>query len=214
MNRTERKNKDITGRNNTSLPEADPRELPDSKQQPVWHVIVLGALTCAVPYVIYWSYKNWRDLKNEASQYPDMDGTEPLSVFARINPALRAAGLLVPILQIYLLAVLVLGIANLDPDKTSFASRRPLVACGVVMGSFLLLLNFAHLPGGFFLLSCLSPIPLAFAQHWLNRYWATVEPDGMCVRHAFSIWEMLAIIVGASVIGLATAGIMIGIHPH
>jgi hypothetical protein len=213
MNKTKSKaNKHRNERNNASPASAsiDPRDVPDSKQQPVWHVMVLGGLTCGLPYIIYWAYKTWRDLKNEALAAP-VSQTAPLSAFVKVNPLLQALGLLVPILNLYLLAQLVLGVANLDPKKDSVFSRKPLLTCLLVVGSFLMIPSLARLPGSFYMLSLLCPIPLALVQHCLNRYWRSVEPEDMSVRHAFSLGEMAAIILGAGLLGLVVAGQMMGV---
>ena len=55
-------------------------------------------------------------------------------------------------------------------------------------------------------LNNLAGIPLAIAQLWLNAYWRSVEPPAMTIRHAFTVKELLAIIVGASLLGLVATG--------
>lgn len=171
---------------------------------------MLGALTCGT-YLLYWAFKTWRDLKQQAELVED---NEALSVFRNTNPALRTIGFLVPVVQIYLLAVLCLGLANLDPDESARSKQHPYIACGVVVGAIFMCLTFARLPGLWYLLSLLCAAPFAFPQHWLNRYWQSVEDPNLPVRHAFNVWEMVAIIVGSTLIGLDIAGLMIGVPQH
>lgn len=214
--------------------------VPDSRQQPAWHVIVLGIFTCSL-YIAYWAYKTWRDLKRESivvNGYPDNPVAEAagiprpalpplppraeptpidehtretLTLFSRISPFLRGIGVLIPVLNIYLLTTLTIGIANLVPDPESLPRKHPLLATGYVVGAYLLFVAMARLPGSYYFVSLLSLIPIAFAQHWLNQYWEQVEASDILVRHGFSLFEMLTIIIGASLLGLASAGLMIGI---
>jgi Domain of unknown function (DUF4234) len=186
--------------------------LPDSQQQPVWHVIVLGALTCGVPYLLYWNFKTCRALQRQANERSTLENDQAgLVAFTKISPVYRTLGILIPIVQIYVLAVLVLQIINLHPDQSSFPRRRPILSTGLVMAAFIGFLSLARLPGAWFFLTLLSATPFAVVQHWLNCFWRSVEPAELPVRYAFSFGEMAAIIIGASVIGLDAAGIMMGI---
>lgn len=123
---------------------------------------------------------------------------------------LRGIGMFVPALNIFLSLTQVLAIAQLVPNENSFPRRHPLLAAGVVMGasiSLLFLFNF-HPP--LFFAGLLAAIPFAFVQHWLNQYWDTVEPKGRTMRHAFSVKELIVIILGGMLLGLNVAGYMIG----
>lgn len=215
--------------------------VPDSRQQPAWHVIVLGIFATPHIYVAYWGYKTLRDLKRESVEVngPVDDhraraaGIKPakpaplpprnhelkmdphlkdnLSAFGGLSPFLRGIGILIPLLNIYLLTTLILGITNLVPKEASFPRKHPLLATGCVLGAFLLFVAFSRLPAQMYFASLLGLIPIAFAQHWLNQYWAYVESPDVLVRHGFSLGEMVVIVVGACILGLATAGFMIGV---
>lgn len=204
--------------------------MPESQQQPVWHLMVLMPLTFYM-YIFYWANKTWRQLRREAiAELPDSGDVvasrgqdehqprvvsgEALSLFRNINPGLRTIGLFVPFLQIYVLAILVLGIANLVPNANSFPRRHPLLACGLTVGSFFALTSLSKLPQPYFMLALLAPMALCFAQHWLNQYWVSVEPENTIVRHGFNGGEMVAIIIGAVLLGCVTAGTMIGVRLH
>src|SRR6185295_16770392 len=91
--------------------------IPESKQQPVWHVIVLCILTCTA-YVWYWFYKNWRDLSDAATLRAE---TEPgLQNFKDISPMLRTIGSFIPIWALYLWFTQFKGIAQLNPNPESY----------------------------------------------------------------------------------------------
>lgn len=195
------------------VPQVDARELTDSNQQPIWHVSVLGALTMGVPYMFWWGYKTWRDLKNYAETLPEGDESNPVAKFRNASPLLRMIGLSVPFLQIYLLAVLVLNAADLHPDANSFPRRHQIAACAIVIAAFLGILCLWRLPQAYFMLGYLCTVPFAVVQLWINKYWQSVEPAGMPIRYAFSIGEMVSIIAGAGWIGLVAAGMMIGVKP-
>jgi hypothetical protein len=225
----------------TEKPTATTLNEPDSRQQPVWHVIVLGIFATPLIYTAYWTYKTYRDLKRESHfvngvpenpaaiaagiQPPkpaplprrkqgvhlDMHLRDALAPFGTSSPLLRGLGTLIPLLNIYLLTCLTIGVANLVPSEGSFARKNTLVAAGCVIAGYLAFVALGRLPGAWFFASLLGMIPLGFAQHWLNQYWAHVEDEDVLVRHGFSIPEMVIIIVGASVLGLGAAGFMIGV---
>ncbi len=67
----------------------------------------------------------------------------------------------------------------------------------------------AALPGSLYLLSFLVCIPFCFAQSWLNEYWRSVEHPPHLMRHAFTVKELAAIIVGSLWLGLVLAGFFI-----
>lgn len=201
---------------------------PDSLKQPVWHVLVLCWVT-SIAYLIYWSYKNWRDFSKQAalaaeSGNPDGNGAarkpadaeqaEALKPFKDISPMLRSIGLLVWGLNLFLSITQFLGIAQLVPDENSLPRRRPLMAALLIYGSFIsLTLLFCCPPPIFFLGTLLCPIPFAVVQHWVNRYWDSVEPPGRAMRHAFSVKELIVIIFGGMLQGLIVAGYMLGLKP-
>jgi len=149
--------------------------------------------------------------KADANQKLDQHFKDALTTFAKVNPVLRAFGLLVPILNIYLSTTLTLGIANLVPDQNSLARKKPMIATLLIVGTALFFLAFNRLDGWWIEFSLLAVIPFAVLQHWLNQYWKTVESDELLIRAGFNLWEMLLIIVGASLHGLVVTGLMIGV---
>jgi hypothetical protein len=183
----------------------------ESKQQPVWHVVVLCFLTCTA-YFVYWFYKNWRDLAAEA----DLRGDEEpdLKPFKNISPMLRSIGLLAPVATVWLTPILIYlmmmqlkGIATLVPDRQAFPRRHPIISSSILMASLVILVSLAgSLNGPWMLLSFLVGVPLGFAQHWLNAYYSAVEEPGLIVRHAFSVKELAAIIIGGMLFGLVVTG--------
>jgi hypothetical protein len=184
-------------------------------------VVVLGVTTLTL-YWVYWCYKNWRDLsKHLASQNADPQETKlqpalkiapgELADFKHVSPLLRMVGMLFPYINNYLFFTLVLGIAKIYPDKDSFIAKRPgLSAVSIAIVTFALS-NLVRLPDPFCMLFLLGVAPTAIAQHWLNRYWQSVEAPGLLVRHGFSLMELISIIVGALILGFIGAAFMLGI---
>ncbi|MFN8657800.1 MAG: hypothetical protein U0105_15780 [Candidatus Obscuribacterales bacterium] len=186
---------------------------PDSLKQPAWHVLVLCWVT-SIAYLIYWSYKNWRDFSKQAALVSgDAAQSEALKPFKDISPLLRSIGLFVPVLNLFLIVTQFLSIAQLVPDEKSLPRRSPLLAAGIIFGSFISLTFLFCFPPPFFFLGLLSAIPFAFVQHWINQYWDSVEPSGRAMRHAFSVKELIVIIFGGMLQGLTVAGYMLGVKP-
>lgn len=186
---------------------------PDSLKQPAWHVLVLCWVT-SIAYLIYWSYKNWRDFSKQAALVSgDAVQSEALKPFKDISPLLRSIGLFVPVLNLFLIVTQFLSIAQLVPDEKSLPRRSPLLAAGIIFGSFISLTFLFCFPPPFFFLGLLSAIPFAFVQHWINQYWDSVEPAGLAIRHAFSVKELIVIIFGGMLQGLTVVGYMLGVKP-
>lgn len=177
----------------------------ESLAQPVWHIPVLVVFTCSA-YPFYWFYKNWRDLAEAAAQ----DSSKPdLAQFANKSCLLRTIGLIVPILNFWLGFGLLKGLASLHPDTGSFPKKHPIAAPLLLLVSITAMEFLAALPGSLYLLSFLVCVPLCVAQSWLNAYWVSVEDPPRLVRHAFSIKELAAIIIGSLWLGLVLAGFFI-----
>lgn len=175
----------------------------ESLRQPLWHVVALAILTCSA-YTFYWFYKTWRDLAAFAAE--SSEEKPELARFAKQSCLLRSMGLLVPVLNIYLALDLLKGLAELYPHPHSAVRKHPL-ACATALTAGLSILGMAsRLPGAFYLLSLSVCVPLVIAQMWLNEFWRSVEPDNMLVRHAFTVKELGAIIVGSLLLGLVVAG--------
>lgn len=196
-----------------------------SLKQPVWHVLVLSVLTFKL-YLIYWCYKNWRDLAKQfaesnaeekpAASWITKMGPAHLSSFKDSSPHLR--GILtalfslqpfVPFLQDYLIFTLVYGVCKIYPDRDSFIARMPAVAAVTVVAVSGMLSYLALLNGVSYLLFFLSVIPIIAVQHLINKYWETVEKSGLLVRHGFSLKELIVIILGALALGFIVVGMFL-----
>jgi hypothetical protein len=194
-----------------ATPVGEFERIQESKQQPVWHVVVLCILTCT-GYFVYWFYKNWRDLAAEANLR--LEEEPDLQQFKNISPMLRSIGLIAPMatiwltpLLIYLMMMQFKGIAQLVPDRQAFPRKHPIVSASILMAALTMLVSLAGLLSGpWMLVSFLVGVPLGFAQHWLNAYYNAVEPPGLIVRHAFSVKEIAAIIIGGMLLGLVVTG--------
>lgn len=200
----------------TELEKEAQRELPDSLKQPVWHVLVLSWLTM-LAYLFYWFYKNWRDLSKQealATAAGDEEQSTALKPFKDISPMLRTISLFVPGLNVYFYITQFLGIAQLIPDANSFPRRHPLLAAGLIIGSFISLTALFSFRPPIFFLGLLAAIPFAVVQHWLNTYWDKVEPNNVMMRHAFSVKELIVIILGGLLLGLNVVGTMLGVKDH
>lgn len=114
-----------------------------------------------------------------------------------------------PILNIYLALTQLKGLAELHPNANSFPRRHPLVSSGLVLAAMIGMGFLSRLPGAWFLLSLLVCLPMAVAQSWLNAYWRTREHKPLQVRHAFTVKELISIIIGSLLLGLVTAGFFI-----
>lgn len=179
-----------------------------SRQQPLWHVVVLSILTCGA-YPVYWFFKNWRDLKSEATS--ERVANAKLEPFSDISPLLRTIGLAIPFFNIYMAVTQIKGIAELNPSEKSYSKQHPLIASGLVVGFLIGILFLYRLPGILYMLCFAAGVPLAFAQSWLNNYWRSIEPAELIVRQAFTGKELIAVILGSLLLGLNLAGNMIGV---
>lgn len=197
----------------------------------MWHVIVLNILTLSA-YSLIWFYKNVKDLSEAARERsnsePDGDtgsGSEKtadivqnqadkaaltLKSFAKSSPILRTLGLLLPVLQLYLIGRFFKECAELNPDRDSLPGKHPLIAAIVLTSLMFGLFWLYKLPGAFFLLYLTASVPMAIAQSWLNKFWQQEEGSDLVVRHAFSVGELASIIAGSIVLGLVVVGFYVG----
>jgi len=181
----------------------------ESKAQPLWHVIVLNALTLST-YTIIWFWKTWRDLAEHANSI-DLDAPADPAILKLRNasPTLRTLGALVPVLQLYLTSMLFTRAAELYPRKNSIVHKFP-IATGMLMTLVMFACFWLYkLPGAFMLLFLLYIGPFVLAQSWLNAYWKTQEPPDTLVRQAFSASELACLILGAVLLGLIVTGFAI-----
>lgn len=111
----------------------------------------------------------------------------------------------------YLFASLIFGICRLEPLQSNFAGKHPVIATTLVVFSFVLLTYLANLQGALFFLFYLAVVPVCFVQHWLNRFWETVEDKDKRMRQVFTIKETIVIVCGAMILGLTIVGTMLGL---
>lgn len=190
----------------------NPKDYKESRRQPIWHVAVLYILTMS-GYSLIWFFKNWKVLRDAQKSLCDETiederlvrvkaGDVELSRFANISPWLRAVGLLLPLVQLYLAWQTFKNIALMAPDKAAAQRQHPLLAATILVLVFVGLFWLYKLPGSYWLFFLTSFIPLAIAQYWLNQFWESVEEKPAPVRFAFSVWELLMLIVGSMFLGL------------
>jgi hypothetical protein len=171
-----------------------------SRQQPLWHVVLLNILTIC-GYSVLWFYKNWKQLsefaKKEYAQTPDPQATirgspESWKYFANMRPWIHTFGVIVPFLQFYFFFLGFKQFAEVSPKcKTSpYLMGILLTAC------YASLLPFAGRLDLWALVSFLSTGPLVYSQYLFNAFWQSVESPQARVRQTFSVEEWLFIIFG------------------
>ena len=159
-----------------------------SNAQPSAHFVLLSLLTLGL-YELYWFWRNWRDLR-------DTFGVE-------VSPGWRTAGLLVPVLNVYL----VYDHVRLVHEQAEAHGVAPSFRPAAAAASFFLI----ALAGNLTLLwvvSLLNVLPLVPVQETLNRLWAEVQPAAP-MRDRMSVHERMALVAGAAMTGgalLATFG--------
>jgi hypothetical protein len=207
---------------------AQPQIIKESQIQPVWHVIVLNALTVGF-YAPIWFFKTSRLLlkraKEELAVASDFsphkapvrladltqDETDSLDLIKRVPPFFLMLGILLPVINFFLGIFFFKMVAELYPDESSLAHKPPpligLALSLLMVGSLCL----SRLPHLFFLLYCLGiSVPISIAQHLLNAYWRSIELDSdLLVRHSFSTSELVMLILGIVLLGLIVAGFAI-----
>ncbi len=132
-----------------------------------------------------------------------------LSSFRHASPMLRAIFAAVPYIQHYMLYTIALGTANLQPKGSSVVASHPVLCAVAVTAAWITLSCLSMLPEPLYLTSFLCLIPLAIIQHWINRYWDSVETPGLIMRHGFTFKELITIIVGALLLGFLGSSLII-----
>ena len=132
-----------------------------------------------------------------------------LASFKDASPFLRAFGVMIPYLNAYLFFTLTLGIARLQSAK-SFAGDHPIICSTLIVFAWITLSMLSVLPGAYFFLFSLCAIPLAFVQHWVNKFIDTKEEKGLLMRHGFTGGEMVVVIVGALWFGYLVSAFIMG----
>lgn len=186
--------------------------LQESRQQPIWHVIVLHILTLST-YWPFWFAKNWSLLIHAyklaaGEESPDErlvpyeGGNDQLDGVRGKDPILLTIGMFVPIVNLILAFQLFSQISKLTSDRQSFRALHPKQTAALLLLSMIGLYTLGYLPSTLFLLCLSSFAPMAVAQHWLNQYWKRNEPPDSLVRGAFSTTELIAVIIGSLFLGL------------
>ncbi len=185
-------------------------QIRESRIQPVWHVLVLTLLTAGW-YVPFWFYKTCRDLARRASQSTDdsFNFLTPLTIseaaalryVRRCYPILLALGTLVPYLRIFVSAFVFKTAAQLYPHTQSPVRKHPVLAALILAAVYATAMGTA-LPGVMYFLYLLIVVPIAVVQHWLNKYWLSVEPDDVLVRQSFSATELVLLLFGIVLTGM------------
>lgn len=177
--------------------------------QPLWRLAVLSTCTFGV-YNFYWFYRTWRMLRAVAG-----------SDQGRRSPLLLTAGVLVPLLNLYLVYRLFTEInaaatgTGLAPDSRTQkivqgrGATKP-VSAGALTAAFVVLTALWRLPGAFWLLTFLSVGPLMIAQDQVNRYLAARQ-SGAMARQGFTWREVVMLIVGGVFLALALLGTLAGL---
>ncbi len=174
---------------------------------------------------MYWLYRNLNSLCQGSNQLqqgidgkdPELedahiklgrDGTlETYLKFGQARPIFTTALFAIPVVNLLVLLGFAHMSAQLIPDRNSFMRKNSQFTGFVIALLFGALTLLIRLPEPFELLYLTSALPLAIVQIWLNRHWKVVEDNKRIARQAFSPLELVAIITGASIIGL------IAIHP-
>jgi len=167
-------------------PGAYPAPLEFSFSQPPLHLALLSLCTIGV-YEIYWFYRTWKQLKQQAGD--------------QISPGWRTVGLFVPILNIYLVYKLFDRISDLRLQS----GVGPMFAPGWLTAFYLIWCLTYRLPDPAWLVSLASFVPLLVAQNALNELWGSLQP-GRPVRTWLSVWEIALIVVGALLVLLTIVG--------
>ncbi|HEY9679698.1 MAG TPA: hypothetical protein V6C76_16970 [Drouetiella sp.] len=184
-------------------------DMIESKQQPLWHVVVLNVMTLSA-YSMVWFWKTWKDLADHANNVdPDTPADPALLKFKNVSPMLMTMCALIPVVQLFSTALLFTRVAELYPDKTSLFHRKP-IATGISMTVVMFLLFWLYkLPGPLTLLFLLYVAPFVVAQYWINTFWKTQEGSNVLLRQAFSGGELASLFLGAILLGLIVTGFAI-----
>jgi len=198
----------------------------DSREQPAWHVIVLSVFTFGA-YNMYWLYRNLRTLRDQAEALqnqvalskdnaaqiePDLKqlarleaaGTLPAYLaFAQVRPVLTTALFAVPFVNLLVLLGFANAAAALWPERKSFIRHNSKLTAFLIALLFGTLTLLVRLPEPYWLFYLSSSVPLFIVQTWINRHWKLVYGDEKhLARQAFSPLELVAIVAGASLLGL------------
>jgi len=205
-----------TSQEKSGKPQEQPNEFyKESRRQPVWHVIVLTSFTFLL-YSLVWFCKNWKQLRNfarerEGEQQVWPEAQAVLERLKTCNPYLFTLLLPIPLVNMVISTRFFADIVRISPGSPESIKQHP-IAFGIFITAVMsaLVLGFKSLPGLFFLLFLTASLPLALVQHMLNQFWKLVEPPDLIVRQAFSVTELVTLIIGSLWLGLVVVGYMTG----
>ncbi len=132
-----------------------------------------------------------------------------LCSFKKVSPLLRTIFVVIPYINHYMFYTITLGIAKLQ--RNSIVASHPIPCSLALVTVYIALSCLCFLPKAFYLMFLLSVIPVAIVQHWLNRYWDTVEKPGLLMRHGLTLKEILSIIAGALALGYLVSSYIMGV---
>lgn len=165
--------------------------IPFSKSRVLWQVILLYITTCGL-YFFYWFYKTCDELYAK----------DPRA----IKPLWRTLGLLVPLLNIYLVWKLFFDIQNLTQNAGVHSFGDPLS----LTVFFLLCSALYQLPNLYSFCGFLSVLPVALIQKKLNLYWKKQQPY-LPERTTLRGGEITVCLIGGLILILAFIGV--GLSP-
>ncbi len=173
-----------------------------SNVQPLWRLALLVFVSYGL-YQFYWFWRNWRDL-------------------GRSNPGWRAAGLLVPVLNLFLIHDFFMTVegAGLRLGFRVFSAIKVTLAfIGLnLFATTVSLLIYPWKPSNAgqslslfaieALLIMLQLLPVVYAQGGINLIWLTATP-GRPVRTGLNRWEIVWVVVFAVVWQLSLMSVLV-----
>ena len=169
-------------------PESEPSPQPYSLGQLPVHLVLLSVLTLGV-YEVYWFWRNWRDLRDNAG----LD----------ISPGWRTVGLFLPVINVAMVYQQLRVVSDTAASRGLAPSYSPLAVTAAFFA-----LAFAGNWTLVWMVSLLNVLPLVPVQQTLNRLWQLEQP-GAPLRERFAPHEMAAMFAGAAATAtalLATSG--------
>jgi len=148
------------------------------------HFVLLTIVTLGL-YQVYWFYRNWRDLRDDAGK--------------EVSPGWRTLGLMIPFVNF----VMVYQQLSLIRDVAAETGEEEPYGPGLVTVVIVALTFIANLTMTW-TISLLTVIPLIPVQMTLNRIWEHKQP-GMPIRTEFDAQEVAILFVGAVLTTIALA---------
>jgi hypothetical protein len=171
-----------------SAPEPAVSARPYSLGQLPIHLVLLSVLTLGV-YEVYWFWRNWRDLRDNAG--------------VDVSPGWRTVGLFLPVVNVAMVYQQLRVVSDAAASRGLTPSYSPLAVTAAFFA-----LAFAGNWTLVWMVSLLNVLPLVPVQQTLNRLWQLEQP-GAPLRERFAPHEMAAMFAGAAATAtalLATSG--------